>query len=252
VSDTVRTTTKERKPAHQHVADDEFVFVPRALLAVRAMRLTDAMVLQHVHYRAARRHDVTAPELAQLSGLHRASCWRALERLRKGGWLDDAHRPAKQLPTGKEGSLKVMWADVREHGRFEGALLAQLRSLPALKKAKTNAQGTLAPPGFLGRLVGMCRDTARDVVARLATGDTVRSRLATRRGTPLAATPVLALTREGRTCAPRVRIRLPVERITATVQAQPPSSTRLPAHETDFWVRLIQEQVRPSPPPRNC
>lgn len=201
--------------------DDAFVLVPRALLALRELCATDAMVLAHVHYRAARRHTVTAAEIVQLTGLHRSSAHASLRRLFESGWLDATLRPARPLPVGKQGSLQVRWAEVRELGRAEASVLAQLRSLPALRLANTSADGTRAAPGLIARMVGVCRDTARDVLARLSTGDTVRSRLASRRGQPVAKKSVIALTRDGRTCAPRVRIRLAVERVVAEPAVRP-------------------------------
>lgn len=174
-----------RTPTPVHDAADAapegFVDVRRSLLALGSLCLRDAAALTYVHYRAARRHTVSGTELARLMACDRATGCRSLWRLQEAGWLDGDRRPARPLPVGKKGFVRVYWKAFHDHGCNDAFVLTQLGSMHAIKKARTEDHRTLALPGLIASLLGLCADGVRNMLARLETGDTTRQRLEARR-----------------------------------------------------------------------
>ena len=226
--------------------------VPRSLLELvgrRELWLTDVVVLKWVHYRAGRKHTVDVAELVALTGFCRQYLSRVLRELRAAGWLDEDNRPAKPLPIGKPGFLRVHFDELRAGGSVEAALFAQLKSLPTMRVAELTADGARAPTGMLASMLGLCRDTIRAAFARLSSGDTVRSRLAARRGRVVQRRSWIALQKaEG--VASRVRVRGERE------EPRPSSSSSTPAPAPErapvpSWTELLAmaKAATTRPPP---
>jgi hypothetical protein len=210
VTSTVRPNTNGSKPPPGWAAD-AFVYVPRSLLALGELWLTDAVVYAWCAYRAGYRKDVDAQQLAELCGAHRVSMWRALRRLRTAGWLDEDNRPVRRPEPSKQGSLRVEFAEVRAHGFAEACVLAQAKAPPP-RIAQANIDGARFPKGMVAAMLGICRDTVRRVLARLESGETVRSRLAERRGLEVERRSLVRLTMGAHRGEPtRVVVRIPRE-----------------------------------------
>lgn len=226
-----------------------FIKVPRALLKIGELCATDAIALSYVNWRwfdPHGGHDVDARELEQLSGWAHSTAWRALERLTAAGWLERTatgregrYAPLRPMPTPPDersgervhapgaglpaGFLRVQWSHVRELGELEGCTLQVLRGLGGRYKEvfRTDAEGLNGQPaGDLASTLGICRDTARAVLERLAKGDTRRHRLTLRRGSVAKLAPYILLRK--RIGAPtRLRELNERERASKATQAKP-------------------------------
>ncbi len=162
-----KTVTKHpKKSKPENGAELPFVDVPRSLLSMvkpdetREQCVMDSVVWTLCRFRAHYRKQVTVALVAALTGRHRTTAWRALIRLRERGWIDADNVPLKNPPPSKAGTLRVMFAEVRELGAMRAAMLAQSRCPPP-REARTNEHGSRMPSGMLASMFACCRDTVR-------------------------------------------------------------------------------------------
>lgn len=188
-----------------------FLSVPHAVLRHEKLNRTEAIALAAVQYRRRHGMDIDARTLCDWCGWSRWTSQRALRKLQRLDLVQENGDLRSESFPEVGGWVKVMLGELRAHGPVDALALAQLRTWRELGIARVHGLWFEVTAELLAKFLDCSEKTARSVLGRLGSGQTIKVRSVLRKGVKMLCCGLIELKRAvGR--APFVRVRAERER----------------------------------------